>query len=46
LKRTRSQPTNMSTLVCWVNGIVFHKGRDNSLVNCWPWRASQFYEQQ
>jgi hypothetical protein len=34
LKRTRSQPTNMSTLVCWVNGIVFHKGRDNSLVNC------------
>lgn len=46
LKRTRSQSTNMSTLVCWVNGIVFHKGRDNSLVNCWPWRASWFYEQQ
>jgi len=40
LKRTRSQPTNMSTLVCWVDGIVFHKGRDNSLLNCWPWRAS------
>jgi hypothetical protein len=46
LKRTRSQPTNISTLIFWVNGIVFHKGRDNSLLNCWPWRASWFYEQQ
>jgi hypothetical protein len=42
LKRTRSHPTNMSTLVFWVNGIGFHKGRDNSLLNCWPWRASWF----
>jgi hypothetical protein len=25
---------------------VFHKGRDNYLLNCWPWRASWFYEQQ